>query len=42
MQSNGECGREVKNREQAGWIGWRRMSGVVCDWRVPSRVKGEV
>ena len=30
-QSNGECGREVKKRVQAGWNGWRRMSGVICD-----------
>ena len=42
LQSNGECGREVKNRAQAGWNGWRRMSGVVCDRRVPARVKGNV
>ena len=25
-----------------GWNGWRRMSGVICDRRVPSRVKGRV
>ena len=31
VQSNEECGREVKNIVQAGWNGWRRMSGVVCD-----------
>ena len=42
VQSNGECGREVKNRVQAGWNGWRRMSGVICDRRVPARVKGKV
>ena len=40
VQSNGECGREVKKRVQAGWNGWRRMSGVICDRRVPARVKG--
>ena len=40
VQSNGECGREVKKRLQAGWNGWRRMSGVICDRRVPARVKG--
>ena len=39
VQSNGECGREVKKRVQAGWNGWRRMSGVICDRRVPTRVK---
>ena len=34
--------REVKKRVQAGWNGWRRMSGVICDRRVPARVKGKV
>ena len=42
VQSNGECGREVKKRVQAGWNGWRRMSGVICDRRVPARGKGKV
>ena len=42
VQSNGECGREVKTRVQAGWNGWRRMSGVICDRRVSARVKGKV
>ena len=42
VQSNGECGREVKKRVQAGWNGWIRMSGVICDRRVPARVKGKV
>ena len=42
VQSNGECGREVKKRIHAGWNGWRRMSGVICDRRVPARVKGKV
>ena len=42
VQSNGECGREVKKRVQAGWNGWRRISGVICDRRVPARVKGKV
>ena len=30
----------MKKRVQAGWNGWRRMSGVICDRRVPARVKG--
>ena len=42
VQSNGGCGREVKKRVQAGWNGWRRMSGVICNRRVPPRVKGKV
>ena len=41
-QNNAECGIEVKKRVQAGWNGWRRMSGVICDRRVPARVKGKM
>ncbi|KAK3525767.1 hypothetical protein QTP70_007530 [Hemibagrus guttatus] len=29
VQSNGECGKEVKKRVQAGWNGWRKVSGVL-------------
>ena len=36
----GECGREVKKRVQVGQNGWRRLSGLMCDRRVPVRVKG--
>ncbi len=32
----------MKKRVQAGWNGWRRMSGVICDRRVSARVKGKV
>ena len=42
IQSCGECGREVKNRVRAVWNGWRRMTGVICDRRVPARVKGKL
>ena len=43
VQSNGECGREVKKRDTGRiWNGWRRMSAVICDRRVPARVKGKV
>ena len=28
VQSNGECGREVTKRVQAGWNGWSEMGGV--------------
>ena len=43
VQRNGECGREVKKRVQAGWNGWRRMSGVICDrHESEARVKEKV
>ena len=42
VQESGGCEREVKKRVQAGWNGWRRVSGVICDRRLPARVKGKV
>ena len=42
MQESGSCEREVKKRVQAGWNGWRKVSGVICDRRLPARVKGKV
>ena len=42
VQESGGCEREVKKRVQAGWNGWRRVSGIICDRRLPARVKGKV
>ncbi|KAK3558341.1 hypothetical protein QTP86_017253, partial [Hemibagrus guttatus] len=42
VQSNGECGKEVQKRVQAGWNGWRKVSGVLCDQKISARIKGKV
>ena len=42
VQESGSCEREVKKRVQAGWNGWRKVLGVICDRRLPARVKGKV
>ena len=42
VQESGGCEREVKKKVQAGWNGWRRVSGVICDRRLPARIKGKV
>ncbi|KAK3541958.1 hypothetical protein QTP86_008148 [Hemibagrus guttatus] len=42
VQSNGQCGKEVKKRVQAGWNGWRKVSGVLCDRKISARIKGKV
>ena len=42
VQESCGCEREVKRRVQAGWNGWRRVSGVICDRRLPARVKEKV
>ena len=31
VQERGGCERELKKRIQAGWNGWRKVSGVICD-----------
>ena len=39
VHESGGCEREVKKRVQAGWNGWRRVSGVICDRRLPAKGK---
>ena len=39
---SGSCEKEVKKRVQAEWNGWRKVSGVICDQRLPARVKGKM
>ena len=34
--------RGGKERVQAGCNGWRKVSGAICDRRLPARVKGKV
>ena len=42
VQESGGCEREVKKRVQAGRNRWRRVSGVICDKRLPAKVKEKV
>ena len=37
-----EMEKEVNFRIQWGWNNWRKVSGVICDSRVPVEVKGKV
>ena len=39
VQESGSCKREVKKRVQAGWNGWRKVSKVICNKRLPAGVK---
>ena len=36
VQESGSCEREVKKGVQAEWNGWRKVSRVICDRRLPS------
>ena len=42
VQESRGCEREVNKRVQEGWNGWRKISGVICDRKLPARVKGKV
>ena len=42
VQESGSCEREVQKKVQAGWNGWRKVSRVICNRRLPARVKGKV
>ena len=42
VQSNGECGKEMKKHVQTDWNGWRKLSGLMCDKRVSARMKRKV
>ena len=41
VQESGSCEREVKKRVQTGCNRWRKVSGVICDRKLPARVKGK-
>ena len=42
MEQSGGTDREVAKRIQAGWTAWRKITGVLCDRRVPAKVKGRM
>ena len=42
VSSNGRCEEEVRRRIQAGWMSWKKESGVLCDRKLSARVKGKM
>ena len=41
-QASGKVEKEINHRIQSGWNNWRKITGVVCDKRVPIRLKGGI
>ena len=40
LQRNGDIDEDVSHRIKTGWMKWRQTSGVLCDKRVPQKLKG--
>jgi len=41
IQENRNFDEDVKHRIRWGWIKWREASGVLCNNRIPMRLKGK-
>ncbi|PHT51814.1 hypothetical protein CQW23_06276 [Capsicum baccatum] len=41
IQGNGEIDEDITHRIGAGWLKWRLASGVLCDNKVPPKLKGK-
>jgi len=42
LQSDGGVGAEVNRRIQCGWNSWKKMTGILCDKRIPPKLKGRI
>ncbi|KAF3656844.1 putative pentatricopeptide repeat-containing protein-like [Capsicum annuum] len=42
IQGNGEIDEDVTHRIGAGWLKWRLASGVLCDKKMPLKLKGKL
>jgi hypothetical protein len=41
LQKNEDIDEDVSHRIKVGWLNWRQTSGVLCDPRVPLKLKGK-
>jgi hypothetical protein len=41
IHENGKIEEDVEHRIKVGWMKWRCASGVLCDRRIPNRLKGK-
>ena len=42
LQSDGDMNTEVIKKTECGWNNWRKMSGILCEKRIPPHVKGKI
>ncbi|KAG2581508.1 hypothetical protein PVAP13_6KG039370 [Panicum virgatum] len=41
LQRDGDIDEDVSHRNKAGWMKWCQASGVLCDKKVPQKLKGK-
>jgi hypothetical protein len=41
LQKDGDIDEDVSHRIKTDWLKWRQASGVLCDRRVPVKLKGK-
>jgi hypothetical protein len=41
LQKDGDIDEDVSHRIKVGWLKWCQASGVLCDTRVPLKLKGK-
>jgi hypothetical protein len=41
LQKDGDIDEDVRHRISANWLKWRQASGILCDKRVPQKLKGK-
>jgi hypothetical protein len=41
LQKDGDINEDLSHRIKADWLKWRQASGVLCDPRVPLKLKGK-
>jgi hypothetical protein len=41
LQKDGDIDEDISHRIKAGWLKWGQASGVLCDLRVPLKLKGK-
>jgi hypothetical protein len=42
LQKDGDIDEDVRHRISADWLKWRQASGVLCDKRVPQKMKDKL
>src|ERR1700735_4369503 len=42
VNKTGTCDEDVNHRISVGWLKWRQNSGVLCDKRMPPKLKGKI